>query len=170
MKHHESALFLRFRKNFESLLYENNAEHKLSRLDLSGYNKSTRSLLTCGKNTVINMLTLQQDLHRDDYLELAEHCFAYRGKENIHFKRPGAFHKERWMSKLLYAIKISLLEGRITELPHATITTRVQLTKLKRFVLFAPLIYSVWWFTSVSALQSSAYIESAKMSAYLAKA
>jgi len=37
----ESALFLRFRKNFESLLYESNAEHKLSRLDLSGYNKST---------------------------------------------------------------------------------------------------------------------------------
>jgi len=94
------------------------------------------------------MLTLQQDFHRDHYLELGELCLAYLGKENIHFKRPGAVHKAKWMGKLLYAIKISLLEARITELPQGTITTRVQLTKLKRFVLFATLIYSVWWFTS----------------------
>ena len=69
-------------------------------------------------------------------------------EKNIHFKRPGEVHKARWLGKLLYAIKISLLEARITELRQGTITIGVQLTKLERCVLFATLIYNVRWFTS----------------------
>ena len=54
------------------------------------------------------------------------------------------------MAKLLYSIKISLLEPQIRNLPKGTITAAHQITKIKDFVLFVTLIYSSWWMTCPS--------------------
>lgn len=55
------------------------------------------------------------------------------------------------MAKLLYSIKITLLENAIDQLPLGTVTTKHQKEKLKEFVMFITLIYSKWWLTSASA-------------------
>ena len=59
-------------------------------------------------------------------------------------------HKARWMSKLLYTIKICLLADQIKELPAGTITSGQQMHKVRAFVVFATLVYSSWWITSPS--------------------
>ena len=48
---------------------------------------------------------------RDDYKELLEITLIYLGHvppSGIKFNKPGAFHRARWMAKLIYAIKITL--------------------------------------------------------------
>ena len=66
--------------------------------------------------------------------------------DNVKFRRPGAVHKARWMGKLLYVLKLVLLETEICELPKGTVTTSAQVPKLRDFVSFVALIYCQWWF------------------------
>jgi hypothetical protein len=63
-------------------------------------------------------------------------------------------HKGRWMAKLLYAIKICLLEKHIKDLPKGTITVQHQVPKVRNFVNFVTLIYSQWWLTCSSAVNA----------------
>ena len=58
------------------------------------------------------------------------------------------------MAKLLYPNKICLFESAILQLPQVTIATNSQLSKLKRFVTFATMVYSPWWFSCNSAINS----------------
>ena len=51
------------------------------------------------------------------------------------------------MAKLLYSIKICLLEQQIQELPKGTVTTTAQTPKVRDFVNFVTLVYSKWWLT-----------------------
>ena len=62
------------------------------------------------------------------------------------YQWPGALHKARWMAKLLYSLKIALLEKDISELP-GTVTTRQQVPKIRVFVTFVTHVYSIWWLT-----------------------
>jgi len=84
-----------------------------------------------------------------------EFCVAFLNDDTavqvVKFKRPGALHKARWMSKLLYSIKISLFEEQIKQLPTGTITTQQQVSKVRDFVNFVTLLYSYWWMTCDSA-------------------
>ena len=41
-------------------------------------------------------------------------------------RKPGAMHKARWMSKVLYSIKICLLKNQISLLFKGTVTTLYQ--------------------------------------------
>ena len=54
----------------------------------------------------------------------------------------GALHKARWMSKILYAIKIVLLSTQIKE-SSAEVLARGQLPKLQEFVNFVMYVYCV---------------------------
>jgi hypothetical protein len=58
-------------------------------------------------------------------------------------------------AKLLYTIKICLLEQHIAKLPPSTITTICQVAKIQDFVKFATLIYSAWWMLCKSAVDAS---------------
>lgn len=147
----ESCLFLRFRKRFDALP-QNTA---LYQLDTSQYSAKASKLVKSLKDNASSILQSLETFQREDYKELMELCLLFfGGKERISFKRPGAVHKARWMAKLLYAIKICLLESAILQLPQGTIITNLQLSKLKRFVTFATLVYSPWWFSCNSALNS----------------
>jgi hypothetical protein len=42
----------------------------------------------------------------------------------VTFQQPGALHNARWMAKLLYTLKLALMEKHIELLPQGTITTR----------------------------------------------
>ena len=102
------------------------------------------------------MLKLQNDfiLARNDHKKLINLCIKFLGgKIFFDFRTPGALHKACWMAKFLYSFKICLLQFVIEELPPGIqlITTTVQLTKLKRFIILSALIYCQWWFLSTSA-------------------
>lgn len=53
---------------------------------------------------------------RKDYKELLQLTLLYLGVKNdsnIHFKKPGAMHRARWMAKLIYSLKIYLLRDQV---------------------------------------------------------
>ena len=58
--------------------------------------------------------------------------------------RPGATHKARWMSKLLYCIKMELLSDSVV---NAKVISKFQAKKISRFVQFTIYVYVPWWFT-----------------------
>ncbi len=55
------------------------------------------------------------DHNRGDYHEFVQLCLVFLdadGEEQtaVTFQRPGALHKARWMAKLLYTLKLALME------------------------------------------------------------
>ena len=90
---------------------------------------------------------------RSDYKEVLELCVFYlkgRGLRQFCFMKCDALHKARWMSKIIYSIKISLLSREILRLPMGTIVTSAnQLLKVERFVTFIVYIYIPWWFKAI---------------------
>ena len=130
------ALFTRFRKHFELLTYKD-CQH-LTKLNLSNYSGSTQEIMEAWRSSVLETLSAMNVLKRDDYKEFAELCLVFLGgKDKINFRKPGALHKACWMAKLLYAIKICLLQDPILHLAPGTITTRQQLPKVQSFMIFA---------------------------------
>src|ERR1700761_5086083 len=92
---------------------------------------------------------------RDDYKEFIELCDVFLNTEAsdkvVTFKRPGTIHRAKWMSKVLYSIKICLLQEELLKEAKSTIATQQQIRNLREFVLFATIIYSWWWLTWGSA-------------------
>lgn len=143
----EVTLFARFRKNFELLPH---SDQPLVHMDVNNYDEEAKTLLDKWRNDVLQTMNTEKDLKRDDYREFIELCIMFLGSAQTttpNFKQPGAIHKARWMAKLLYSIKICLLEAQISQLPAGTITTAHQVPKVREFVIFITLIYSSWWIT-----------------------
>lgn len=59
----------------------------------------------------------------------------------IHFRTPGAFHHARWMSKLLYVLKLNLFQDQFR-------LTKRESSACMEFGLFVVLIYTKAWMTS----------------------
>lgn len=78
------------------------------------------------------------ELRRAGYKKFAELCDLYLSDDDAHinFMRPGAIHQARWMAKVIYAIKLVLLEQQITGLSHGAVTVAHQVSKLRYFVNF----------------------------------
>ena len=91
---------------------------------------------------------------RGDYKELIQVVILYLDGNNlvdeddVVFQRPGALHKARWMSKLLYSFKIVLLNRKImSEFPKGSVFGSNQPPKMERFVTFVTFVYIPWWLT-----------------------
>lgn len=148
----EITLFSRFRAKFDLFPHTCSSDQPLSILDISQFGEPETQLLEDLRADALKTLRSQADIKRDDYLEFIELCMVFLGaQKSLTFKRPGAIHKARWMAKLLYSIKIALLENHIIQLPQGTVTTKHQLPKIRDFVLFATIIYSSWWITCDNA-------------------
>lgn len=93
----------------------------------------------------LNFLTANTDhLPRDDYKELLELNLIFLGEIpplGIHFRTPGAFHHARWMSKLLYVLKLNLFQDQFR-------LTKRESSACMEFGLFVVLIYTKAWMTS----------------------
>ena len=59
------------------------------------------------------------------------------------------------MAKVIYAIKLVLLEQQITDLPRGTVTAAHQVGKLRDFVDFMTHVYCAWWLTSSSVTRAA---------------
>lgn len=95
---------------------------------------------------------LKGDFVRGDYKELVKLTLLYLEDGEVsaavdRLVRPGALHKARFMSKILYCIKIVLLNKKIA-VAGATVLGRGQLPKVKRFVQFVVFCYVPWWITA----------------------
>ena len=146
------TVFQRFRKNFDMLPHK---DEVLSQIDTSSYSEDVQLLVKQWMADLLPLLQSELNLKRDDYREFVELCLVFLGAEDtVTFRKPGALHKARWMAKLLYSLKICLLECEIQKLPAGTITTRQQLPKLRDFVNFATLVYSSWWLSAGSAVDA----------------
>lgn len=93
---------------------------------------------------------LEKPFIRGDYKELVELSLLIvsKGSEPVDFTMayPGAFHKARWMSKLLYCLKIVLLSTQIqAHFPKSEILTTNQVKILERFAIFTIAAYVPWW-------------------------
>ena len=92
--------------------------------------------------------TTVQDVTRGDYKELIFLTLLYLRYEYTKFtkfQKPGAYHKARWMAKLLYSIKMTLLKKQILDMKISTIT---QMKKIDRFSEFIVYCYVPWWITA----------------------
>ena len=77
------------------------------------------------------------------YLSEPEDITTFEG-----FQRPGALHKARWMSKILYTMKMVLLNRKILELPKGTVFAAQQFSKICKFLQFVVYCYVPWWLTA----------------------
>ena len=69
-------------------------------------------------NLAVKLLSKKDayEVLREDYRELLELLLfsfnvAIPNKTSYTFRKPGAIHKARWMEKVLYAIKLSLMSN-----------------------------------------------------------
>ena len=95
----------------------------------------------------------KQQFIRGDYKELVNLLLLYLTGDNEQgsnmLNRPGALHRARWMSKMIYCLKIDLLSNKIIEdLPKGTVYASGQQQKIKSFVQFFIFCYASWWLTS----------------------
>lgn len=154
----EYMVFSRFKKHFQEVPH--GSDETLSYLDNSSItsNAQALSLITEWQEKTVDLAEAVGEHQRGDYKEFTELCLLYLDNvdksRSFKFRRPGAVHKARWMAKVMYAIKVVLLEKQISLMPKGTITTKTQQLKLRRFVTFVCLIYARWWITCASAVDA----------------
>ena len=143
----EVSLFSRFKKNF-SLLPESQPQD-WCRLDVTTYSVAAQKVICSLRDDAVQVAQSNLQQKRDDYLEFVELSLVfldgYPEDRPFSFKQLGAMHRARWMAKVLYSIKISLLQNQIAQLATGKITSRHQPEKIRDFVTFVALIYSSWW-------------------------
>ena len=96
---------------------------------------------------------LQSKQPRDDYREVIELVLLILGSpvENFTFKKPGAYHKARWMAPLIYGCKMFLFRKQLkTQLKK----DKKFLENLERFSIFATLFYVEHWFAAPLAAEA----------------
>ena len=123
------SLFTRLRDNWELIPRKCPPNH----LSMEGLTEEAQALVTRLKTELLSLQAVKKDFVRDDYDELLSLSVAFVSEEvtEVSFRSPGALHKARWMSKIIYALKIVLLEPEIADLPKGTITSNTQVPKLR---------------------------------------
>ena len=95
------------------------------------------------RDQLIEFYKLQLDINqtRADYAEAAELALYFLdcNLENASFKLPGAMHHARWLSKIIYCIKMFIFRGELNLLDN-------QVAKLEAFCLFIIQIYLKNWY------------------------
>ena len=152
------TVFSKFRTNFRKLP-QTCSLLNLSRFDKSIYSPEACQFLEDNIHQVLHAANVGMNRKRDDCREFAELCLLFLNSaeidKTVKFKKPGAVHRARWLAKLLYSIKMCLLQKQIEELPRGTITAPNQMKKIQEFVIFVTTIYSHWWMTCTSAVDAS---------------
>ena len=125
--------FEKFKANWDSLDKSN-----FKGLDLKPWMKEQLDIII----PFIKSLLESKKQPRDDYKECLELVLVVLGcplPKNFSFKKPGAYHKARWMAPLIYGLKMFLFRFQISK-------NKKYHEKLERFAIFASLFYSELWF------------------------
>ena len=130
-------LFSKFRKNF-SLIGKTFKKSSLSRFDSTKfYSQESKTFLSSCSSEVLRVTQAELKLRCDDYKEFIYLCTLFLDTEDtedsvITFNRPGALHKARWMAKLIYSIKICLLQQHFNNHPRGRLQPP---TKCKKYMI-----------------------------------
>ena len=94
---------------------------------------------------------------RHDYLKLAQLALIFLGGNlpsgaTFSFKPPGAYHHARWMAKVIYTIKMALLNEQLMRKDFE----REHLENIKSLALFLCVFYVKAWLTCTSAAYAPA--------------
>lgn len=108
------------------------------------------NLIVAHKPRIINLVReqLSQYQQRDDYKELLNLVLIFFGEkpsDNFIMLAPGAFHRARWMAKIIYCLKIYLFRGE-REIESTT------LNALRDFNVFIVLVYVKYWYLCPSPI------------------
>ena len=114
-------------------------------LDIKPWMKEQRDIVV----QYIRSLLESEKQPRDDYKECLELVLIVLGcpPKKFSFKKPGAFHKARWMAPLIYGLKMFLFRLQINK-------NKKYHEKLERFAIFASLFYAEHWFTAPIAAEA----------------
>ena len=110
------------------------------------------SLVSNWRGDIVQFSTVQLELHqpRDDYREFLELSLIYLGSipsRGLHFQMPGAVHRARWMSRVLYVIKIWLFRQQFK------LTKREQ-NGIRELAAFAVIVYLRCWIKASLAVEA----------------
>lgn len=134
------GLFHRFREQWNSLERGN--------FQTGWDTAEIRPLLEGERNDLLEfaLSKLSVGNFRDDYREYLELVVIFLGGKvsRFTFKQPGAFHHARWMSKIIYSLKIFLFREQLS-------LTKRDLKCVKEVSMFAVLVYMKPWFGATEA-------------------
>lgn len=132
-----AILFKKFRKKWPSI--------EKTKIDVFGRCNFRSKLAKQFKSATVQTLREALDkkgtyLPRDDYKEFCELTLIILGEEipDYKFKRPGAYHHARWMSKVIYCLKMYIFRKQMGY-------SKDICDNLNDFCLFVGLIYSRYW-------------------------
>lgn len=100
---------------------------------------------------IINQLNTKQP--RDDYREFLKLSLLFLSKKTDHndqtilINMPGAYHRARWMAKIIYCLKIYFFRNQFT-------LSVTELSGLEKFNKFVTQIYLEAWFLSSNAISA----------------
>ena len=120
--------------------------------DTNSVNRKLQRHIADSKTFLINWLQNPKTM-RDDYLEMAQLCLIYLGgtlpdeMSEAKLRAPSAYHHARWMSKILYVLKIAMLK------PHFV----VNIDEIRSLALFYSVYYSAAWLTCSFATEAPLY-------------
>ena len=129
-------LFQRFSAEWNNLNHQNYSSGMADNI--------VEAELLSHKTSLIEFYTRQlTEVHsRDDYKELLTLALVFLGAQQgaVRFNSPGAFHRARWMAKMIYGLKIFLFRDQF----HVTAK---ELAGLRQFNVFIIQLYLKAWYT-----------------------
>ena len=110
------TLFTRLRSNWDLLPH---TSEQAAIFQSTDYSPEAQELLAVMKADTLACIAGVSEFVRDDYCEFKDLSLVFLGAadDELHYRRPGALHKARWMAKLIYSLKIALDEKVFEQLP-----------------------------------------------------
>ena len=138
------ALFRRLRDQWRDIKIDYND------LVISDFSESPHELRATDMLTWATEQLVKQTFPRDDYREMMELVVISLGGQvkGFMFKLPGPDHHARWMSKVIYSLKLKLL-SKVFEM------TDEEKTRISQVVDFILLFYAKYWFTTPLAASAA---------------
>jgi len=140
----EITLFKRFQEQWQFIERDN--------FQPASSDLYTEDMVSRWRNDIVQFATEQLEIQqpRDDYREFLELSLIYLGSSpsrGIHFQAPGAVHRARWMSKVLYVIKIWMFRQQFK-------LTKREENGIREVAVFAVLVYLKAWITASLAVEA----------------
>jgi hypothetical protein len=134
------TLFTRLRNNWDLLPHTSEQAAIFRPTD---YSPEAQKLLALIRADTLASVAGVSEFVRDDYCEFKDLSIVFLGAADveIHYRRPGALHKARWMAKMIYSLKIALAEKIIEQLLTGTVTVKNQMMKIREFSTFITHVY-----------------------------
>ena len=133
----EDSLFRKLQHDWSSIEIDYNRLHTLNMQSMPDWLiEEAKSVLKWAEGEL-----QKNTFKRGDYKEMCELLVQYLGGsvKNFKFKIPGADHHARWMSKVIYCLKLALLSDQYILEPDV-------MTKILECASFQSIIYCKYWF------------------------